>query len=57
MKGGLGPCPGIGPPDSKSGNALTPVRVFRESSARCNPKGIACDAAHTVTVANAGKDL
>jgi hypothetical protein len=57
MEGGLGQCPGIGPPGSKSGDALTPVRVFGESSARCNPKGIACGAAHTVTVANAGKDL
>ena len=61
MEGGLGQCPGIGPPGSKSGDALTPVRVFGESSARCNPvsglKGIACGAAHTVTVANGGKDL
>ncbi|KAG0557999.1 hypothetical protein M758_11G167500 [Ceratodon purpureus] len=61
MEGGLGQCPGIGPPGSKSGDALTPVRVFGESSARCNPlsgsKGIACGAAHTVTVANGGRDL
>lgn len=61
MEGGLGQCPGIGPPGSKTGDALTPVRVFGESSARCNPmsglKGIACGAAHTVTVANGGQDL
>lgn len=39
----------------------TPARVFGESSASCHPttgaKGIACGAAHTVTTANAGKDL
>jgi alpha-tubulin suppressor-like RCC1 family protein len=57
MEGGLGQYPGIEPPGSKSGDALTPVRVFGESAARYNPKGIACGAAHTVTVANAGKDL
>lgn len=61
MEGGLGHCPGIGPPGSKSGDALTPVRVFGESSAKCNPttgaKGIACGAAHTVTVSDGGKDL
>ncbi|KAG0563182.1 hypothetical protein KC19_8G009800 [Ceratodon purpureus] len=61
MEGGLGQCPGIGPPGSKSGDAPTPVRVFGESSAKCNPmtgaKGIACGAAHTVTVSNGGKDL
>lgn len=61
MEGGLGLCPGIGPPGSKSGDALTPVRVFGESSAKCNPvsgsKGIACGAAHTITVSNNGKDL
>uniref|UniRef100_A0A7I4CJE6 Uncharacterized protein n=2 Tax=Physcomitrium patens TaxID=3218 RepID=A0A7I4CJE6_PHYPA len=61
MEGGLGQCPGIGPPGSKSGDALSPVRVFGESSATCDPvtgsKGIACGAAHTVTVSNGGKDL
>lgn len=61
MEGGLGQCPGIGPPGSKSGDALTPVRVFGESSAKCNritgSKGIACGAAHTVTVSNGGRDL
>lgn len=61
MEGGLGLCPGIGPPGAKSGDALTPVRVFGESSAKCNPvtgsKGIACGAAHTITVASNGKDI
>lgn len=61
MEGGLGQCPGIGPPGSKTGDALTPVRVFGESSAKCHPisgaKGIACGAAHTVTVSNGGTDL
>lgn len=53
--------PGIGPPGSRTGDALMPVRVFGESSAKCNPisgsKGIACGGAHTVTVANGGRDL
>lgn len=61
MEGGLGLCPGIGPPGAKSGDALIPVRVFGESSAKCNPvtgsKGIACGAAHTITVSNNGKDI
>lgn len=61
MEGGLGQCPGIGPPGSKSGDALSPVRVFGESSAKCNlfsgSKGIACGAAHTLTVSDGGKDL
>jgi hypothetical protein len=61
MEGGLGLCPGIGPPGARKGDALTPVRVFGKSSAKCHPvtgsKGIACGAAHTVTVANGGVDL
>lgn len=61
MEGGLGLCPGIGPPGSRSGDTLIPVRVFGESSAKCHPvtgsKGIACGAAHTVTVSNGGRDL
>ena len=61
MEGGLGVCPGIGPPGSRSGDTLIPVRVFGESSAECHPmtgcKGIACGAAHTVTVSNSGRDI
>ena len=61
MEGGLGLCPGIGPPGARSGDALCPVRVFGESSANCHPvtgsKGITCGAAHTVTMSNGGKDL
>ncbi len=61
MEGGLGLCPGIGPPGARKGDALTPVRVFGESSAKCHPvmgsKGITCGAAHTVTVANGGAEL
>lgn len=61
MEGGLGLCPGIGPPGARNGDALSPVRVFGESSASCHPvtgaKGITCGAAHTVTMANGGKDL
>jgi hypothetical protein len=33
MAGGLGQCPGIGSPDSKSSNAPTSMRVFGESAA------------------------
>lgn len=61
MEGGLGLCPGIGPPGARSGDALSPVRVFGESSGNCHPvtgsKGITCGAAHTVTMSNGGKDL
>lgn len=61
MEGGLGLCPGIGPPGARSGDALSPVRVFGESSGNCHPvtgsKGITCGAAHTVTMSNGGMDL
>lgn len=61
MEGGLGLCPGIGPPGARNGDALSPVRVFGESSANCHPvtgsKGIACGAAHTVTLSNGGRDI
>nr|PNR51119.1 hypothetical protein PHYPA_010305 [Physcomitrium patens] len=61
MEGGLGLCPNIGPPGSRSGDAVFPVRVFGESSGTCNPvsgsKGITCGAAHTVTLSNGGKDI
>lgn len=61
MEGGLGLCPGIGPPGARSGDALVPVRVFGDSSAKFHPvtgsKGIACGAAHTVTVSNGGRDI
>ncbi|XP_024369205.1 uncharacterized protein [Physcomitrium patens] len=61
MEGGLGLCPGIGPPGTKTGDAFSPVRVFGDSSASCHPvmgsKGITCGAAHTVTISNGGRDI
>nr|PNR62310.1 hypothetical protein PHYPA_000734 [Physcomitrium patens] len=61
MEGGLGLCAGIGPPGSRSGDALSPVRVFGDSSANCHPvtgsKGITCGAAHTVTMSDGGRDI
>ena len=61
MEGGLGFCPSMETPDARTGDALVPVRVFGDSSANCHPvtgsKGIACGVAHTVTLANGGREV
>jgi hypothetical protein len=61
MEGGLGLCPSIESPDARTRDAVVPVRVFGDSSANCHPvtgsKGIACGVAHTVTLANGGREI
>eukprot|EP00249_Psilotum_nudum_P022298 c28462_g1_i1 orf=877-2421(+) len=58
MERGLGLCPGIGPPGTGAGDALSPLQVignFSSNDISSGQRKIACGAAHTVVASEGSK--